>query len=84
LKVLECVTIGNTTFGPLVDIHKSWIRGGPRTPLLDEPLEVELLLGCGKLPRTITDGLEGDGIGVGSTMHDSVRRRDDWMRREEQ
>jgi hypothetical protein len=79
LEILECVGIGHTTFGPLVDIHKGWVRGGSRTPLLDEPLKVELLLGHGELSRTVANGLEGDGIGVDSTRHGSMRRRDDWM-----
>jgi hypothetical protein len=73
LKVLKRIGIRHTTFGPLVDIHEGWIRGYPRTPLLDEPLEVEPLLGCGELPRTVMDGIEGDSIGFGSTRHSKLK-----------
>jgi hypothetical protein len=69
LEVLERITISNTTFGPLIDIHKRWIGGHPRIPLLHELLEVELLLSGGELPRTVMNRLEGNGIGIGSTRH---------------
>jgi hypothetical protein len=71
LEVLERIGIRHTTFGLLVDIHKRRIWGGPTTPLLDELLEVELLLGSGELPRTVMNRLEGDGIGVGSARNSS-------------
>jgi hypothetical protein len=55
----------------MIDVHKGGIQGGPRTPLLDELLEVELLLGSGELPRTVVNRIERDGVGVGSARHSS-------------
>ena len=75
LQVLERVTFSNTTFGPLVHVDKGRVGGSPRTPLLYELLKVEASPGIGELPRTITDRLEQDNIGVIDTRHVGWRRR---------
>jgi hypothetical protein len=45
---------------------------------------VEGLLSSGKPPRTIANGIEGNGVSVGWVEGDIivVRRRDDWLRGE--
>jgi hypothetical protein len=81
-QVLKRVAINDTLLGPLVNIHKGGIQGNSQPPLLDKSLMVERLLGGGKLPWTITNRIEWDGVGVGNTRHDSMERGgvDDWLR----
>ena len=69
LEILERVALSDTAFGSLINIDKRQVGGGPRTPLLDEPLKVETSAAIGKLPRTIADGLERDDIGVVDSRH---------------
>ena len=75
MKVLERVALSDASFRPLVDIDKRGVGVGSLTPLLDESLEVESSSPISELPRTISDRLERDDIGVIDSRHDDWKRR---------
>ena len=74
LKVLERVTLSDTPFGSLVNVDKGWVGINPRTPLLGESLKVEASTSISELPRTVSDRLERNHVGVVDSRHDDWRR----------
>ena len=69
LEVLERVALSNTPFGPLINIDKGWVGIDPRTPLLGESLKVESSSPISELPRTVSNRLEGNDVGVVDSRH---------------
>jgi hypothetical protein len=69
LEVLERITLYRATFGPLVHVDKRWVWGSPRAPLLHKSLKVEPVPGKGEFPRSITNRLKRDDIGVVDSRH---------------
>ena len=83
LEVLERIALSDTSLGPLINIDKVWVGVKPGTPLLHKPLHVEASSPISELPRTISDRLEGDGIGVHDSRHVDWRRGRKMIGREE-
>jgi hypothetical protein len=75
LEVLERIALDRAMFGPLVDIDKGRVWGGPWAPLLHKSLNIEPFPGKGELHRPITDRLERDNIGVVDSRHGWIRYR---------
>ena len=74
LEILERIALSDTPFGPLINVDKRRVGIGPGTPLLNESLKVEAGPPISELPRTISDRLERDHIGVVDSRHVDWRR----------
>ena len=83
LKVFERIALCDTTFGPSIHIDKGWVGIKPGAPFLHEPLHIEASSPISEFPGTISDRLEGDGIGVHDSRHVDWRRGRKMIGREE-